>query len=237
MLSLIVIVALAIVFPAFPEAREPAVFDWPQWRGQHGSGVSRETGLPEHWGQYSPEIQWRVAIPGKGRSSPILSGDRVFLTTAVPEMRTGLIFDLLALLLVGFAMFQLTWTSGARAMARYRIPAGSAYLEKFKSLTAWTAWLLFACVTACCLVNDFERINNAIEPFRPMLVLTLFLGGTVASHSLVSSLYARLRWLISGSLFRPASVERRHIACVSCTLTLRVLCCMPRLDTTFGLAT
>ena len=55
---------------------------WPQWRGPGGLGVSDETGLATEWG---PErnLAWKTAIPGRGHSSPIVWGNRIFLTTSV----------------------------------------------------------------------------------------------------------------------------------------------------------
>lgn len=51
---------------------------WSRWRGPNGSGVSGETGFPAEW---SPEsARWKTALPGRGHSSPIVWGNRVFLT-------------------------------------------------------------------------------------------------------------------------------------------------------------
>ena len=54
---------------------------WSQWRGPNGSGVSVETGLPAKW---SPDsARWKTALPGRGHSSPIIWGNRVFLTAEI----------------------------------------------------------------------------------------------------------------------------------------------------------
>jgi outer membrane protein assembly factor BamB len=55
---------------------------WPQWRGPSGQGVSAEKNLPATW-TVSKNIKWKVAIPGRGHSSPIVWGNRIFLTTAI----------------------------------------------------------------------------------------------------------------------------------------------------------
>ncbi len=55
---------------------------WPQWRGPEGDGVSSETGLPTEWGE-DKNILWKAPIEGLGHSSPIIWGDRIFLTTAI----------------------------------------------------------------------------------------------------------------------------------------------------------
>jgi outer membrane protein assembly factor BamB len=56
--------------------------NWPGWRGSDGQGVSDETALPSEWAP-DRNIAWKTAIPGRGHSSPIVWGDRVFLTTAI----------------------------------------------------------------------------------------------------------------------------------------------------------
>jgi outer membrane protein assembly factor BamB len=56
--------------------------NWPQWRGPDGSGISNEKNLPASWTP-TTNIKWKAAIPGRGHSSPIVWGNRVFVTTAV----------------------------------------------------------------------------------------------------------------------------------------------------------
>ena len=58
--------------------------DWPQFRGPTGQGVSDEQGLPLTWSETS-NVVWKVAIPGKGWSSPVVQGDRIWLTSATEE--------------------------------------------------------------------------------------------------------------------------------------------------------
>jgi outer membrane protein assembly factor BamB len=59
------------------------VFDnWPQWRGPRGQGVSDEKNLPLEWTP-TKNAKSKAAIPGRGHSSPIVWGNRVFLTTAI----------------------------------------------------------------------------------------------------------------------------------------------------------
>jgi outer membrane protein assembly factor BamB len=56
--------------------------NWPQWRGPSGQGISTETGLPVSWSARE-NIRWKTPIPGQGHSSPVVWGDRIFLTTAI----------------------------------------------------------------------------------------------------------------------------------------------------------
>lgn len=57
-----------------------AAADWPSWRGPAGTGVSPETKLPERWSA-TENVAWRATLAGFGVSTPIVSGDRVFVTS------------------------------------------------------------------------------------------------------------------------------------------------------------
>lgn len=53
--------------------------DWPQFRGPNGAAVSDETGLPLKWSA-SDGLRWKVELPGRGLSSPVIAGGRLYLT-------------------------------------------------------------------------------------------------------------------------------------------------------------
>jgi outer membrane protein assembly factor BamB len=61
--------------------------DWPQFRGPTGQGVSDEHNLPLTWTE-TKNVRWKTAIPGRGWSSPVIQGDRIWLTTATEEGRS-----------------------------------------------------------------------------------------------------------------------------------------------------
>ncbi|HEX9723273.1 MAG TPA: PQQ-binding-like beta-propeller repeat protein [Vicinamibacteria bacterium] len=54
---------------------------WPGWRGPTGQGLAKGGGYPDQWSD-TENVLWRVEVPGSGNSSPIVWGDRIFLTTA-----------------------------------------------------------------------------------------------------------------------------------------------------------
>ena len=56
---------------------------WPQWRGPLGTGVAPHAKPPVEWSE-TKNVRWKTALPGKGHSTPIVWGDRVFITTAAP---------------------------------------------------------------------------------------------------------------------------------------------------------
>lgn len=55
--------------------------DWPTWRGPGGHGVSHEVDLPVTWDR-TTYVRWCVPLPGPGNSTPVICGDRVFITQA-----------------------------------------------------------------------------------------------------------------------------------------------------------
>ncbi len=57
---------------------------WPRWRGPSGQGLVEGTGYPDTWSE-DRNVVWKVVVPGRGHSSPIIWGDRIFLTTAAPD--------------------------------------------------------------------------------------------------------------------------------------------------------
>ncbi len=56
---------------------------WPQWRGPSANGLSRTADPPVEWSE-TRNIKWKVEIPGRGHSTPVVWGDLLFVTTAVP---------------------------------------------------------------------------------------------------------------------------------------------------------
>ena len=70
--------------------------DWPQFRGPTGQGLSEATGVPVEWSD-SKNVAWKVEVPGKGWSSPVLSKGRLYLTTAVGDSTIGITLRALCL--------------------------------------------------------------------------------------------------------------------------------------------
>ncbi len=72
-------------------AAEPGSTNWPQFRGPSASGVAEGKPTPTKWNVETGEnIRWKTPIPGLGHSSPIVSGDKLFVTTAVSEREDSL---------------------------------------------------------------------------------------------------------------------------------------------------
>ena len=79
---------------ALATALSAAAADWPSWRGPDGTGITPEQNLPREWSAQK-NIRWRTPLPGPGNSSPIVWGDRVFVTqaTKADSRRELLCFD------------------------------------------------------------------------------------------------------------------------------------------------
>jgi len=64
------------------ETKQSSADNWPQFRGPTGDGISLATNIPLTWTS-TQNVKWKRPIPGKGRSSPVLLGERIWLTTAL----------------------------------------------------------------------------------------------------------------------------------------------------------
>jgi outer membrane protein assembly factor BamB len=56
--------------------------NWPQWRGPGGLGISASSDYPDEWST-EKNVAWKTAVPGRGHSSPVVWGDRIFVTTSI----------------------------------------------------------------------------------------------------------------------------------------------------------
>lgn len=87
--------SLALVGATLAEAAD----NWPSFRGAEARGVGSGS-LPVSWdAESSTHVEWKVPIPGLGHSSPVIWGDRIYLTTAIsglenPELKVGLYGDI-----------------------------------------------------------------------------------------------------------------------------------------------
>lgn len=72
--------------------------DWPGWRGSKQDGISGESAIPTRWGLQKDgsfaNLCWKTAIPGTGHSSPIVSGDAVFITSCLESEQQRILMRL-----------------------------------------------------------------------------------------------------------------------------------------------
>ncbi len=81
---LIALLAAQVLTTAVLGGPPPAEADknWPQWRGPHFNGSTASGSPPAEWAE-DQNVAWKAPIPGKGSSSPIVWGNRIYLTTAI----------------------------------------------------------------------------------------------------------------------------------------------------------
>jgi outer membrane protein assembly factor BamB len=79
-----------VVFWQTLKPKEKPSTDWPCWRGPKADGVADGRKLPLRWSK-TENIRWSVKLPGWGTSSPVVYGDRVFVTSHVKEGKKALL--------------------------------------------------------------------------------------------------------------------------------------------------
>jgi outer membrane protein assembly factor BamB len=62
--------------------------NWPQWRGPLATGEATAVNPPVEWSE-TKNVKWKVEIPGRGHSTPIIWGEKVFILTAVETNEKG----------------------------------------------------------------------------------------------------------------------------------------------------
>src|SRR5580765_6334673 len=74
------ILALALFGSTIALAQE----NWPQFRGEHSLGVATNANLPTAWST-NKNVAWQASVPGMGWSSPIVWGDKIFVTAVIKD--------------------------------------------------------------------------------------------------------------------------------------------------------
>ena len=89
------LLATVICCSGFQFARAGATADWPRWRGPADNGSTEAAGeFPVKWDANSNGLLWKVKLPGKGCSTPIVWHDRIYVTAPVGREDALLAFDL-----------------------------------------------------------------------------------------------------------------------------------------------
>jgi outer membrane protein assembly factor BamB len=83
---LVIAAAIAVPFANGADETRPGApsTDWPRWRGPNADGVADSPNLPVKWSK-TENVLWSAQLPGWGTSSPVVYGDRVFVTSQVTE--------------------------------------------------------------------------------------------------------------------------------------------------------
>lgn len=185
--------ASLVVCLASAAMAEDADANWPRFRGADARGVSTNTGLPDTWSP-TENVEWKTDIPGRGWSSPVVWGDRVFLTTTVgpgeeEAPQKGLYFGgerdapagapyqwkvLCLELSTGKLLWEKTVHEGTPAMPVHK---KNSYASETPSTDGTHVYACFGNVGIFCL--DFD--GNAVWDFPLAPVRMRFGWGTAAS--------------------------------------------------------
>ena len=140
---------------------------WPGWRGADAQGKTPDP-LPTHWGA-DKRVHWKTPIPGRGHSSPIVYGNRVYITTAEVTAGGVLLDNAGRLLTLGLVLVvaSLALRLVADRCRTDRAPTSSALAAGMFILTV----ALVLVLTACC--GD-ELFDLARSPIRGWIVSTVF---------------------------------------------------------------
>ena len=86
MIRVAFVLVASFVMSSLACGQEPST-DWPRWRGPNADGVAEGRTLPTRWSK-TENIRWSVKLPGWGTSSPVVHGDRVFVTSHLKEKKS-----------------------------------------------------------------------------------------------------------------------------------------------------
>lgn len=82
-----IFLASLLIHASAPAGEPPAgpapAGEWPRFRGPDGAGLSDAISVPVRWAE--ADVRWKVKLPGLGHSSPVVWGDRIFVTSGVEE--------------------------------------------------------------------------------------------------------------------------------------------------------
>ncbi len=110
--------------PPPPHAADPAEVarNWPRFRGPAGQGISAFANVPLAWdGNTSENVAWKSPVPLPGKSSPVVWGDRVFLTGATRERREVYCYAI--------DTGELLWTKTVEDLPGSPVRVGQAYQD------------------------------------------------------------------------------------------------------------
>ncbi len=158
--------------------------DWPMWRGTRGDGISLAEKVPLKWSA-TENIAWKTPVPGVGRSSPIVLGDHVYLTTGDPvdETRCVLAFDR--------TTGQLLWN-----VSVHRGPGGK--MHRFNTTASSTP------------AADENRVYAAFVDDQGLRVAALDLTGKIVWNVTPGNFFSNHGFAASPVLYGPGVIVNGH---------------------------
>jgi len=212
--------AAGLVF-APPGLASASVPEWGSFRGGEREGISQSTTAPVKWSATS-NVRWKTAVPGEGHSSPIVSGDSVYVTTAREVQSNRWLLTLIRALIVLGMMLTALYAGRVIALGvlerRLLSSVGTAVLcSVFGGIVLFSAYLMdlgrapergwvAACVAAALglVVNGLLRRESPTPKFSwSALLVILSLVGILLIPDAEHTLYGA--WLGDGALLTYAT--------------------------------
>jgi len=122
-------IGIAALFAASGRAQE-----WTRFRGPNGQGISSARTIPIKWTE--SDYNWKIKLPGGGHSSPVVWGDKVFVTAGDPNGNRGL------LLAVSVSDGKVLWQK-EYSLARYRMNSLNSYASATPAVDADNVYVLW----------------------------------------------------------------------------------------------
>ncbi|MFO1094493.1 MAG: PQQ-binding-like beta-propeller repeat protein [Planctomycetaceae bacterium] len=146
--SLYLLIAVALANVAGAE-------NWPQWRGPRGDGISGEHGIATKWSR-TENVAWRTELPGPGGATPVVFGDRIFVTSSLGEED-------------GAALLLLCYSTDGKELWRQTVGAGNKNARKIEGNSASPSpctdgkhvWCFFGTGVLGCYTVDGEKVWNS----------------------------------------------------------------------------
>lgn len=145
--------------------------DWPMWRGPRGDGIGQGFDVPATWST-SENIRWKLAIPGEGRSSPIVCKDSVFVTTSLTEPLSR------RLIRIDRDTGRMVWD--------VEVHRGPTEKQHRQNTSASSTPATDGQRIYCAFVDDRKMVVSAVD-WDGKIVWTVTPGGYFASHGFAAS--------------------------------------------------
>jgi outer membrane protein assembly factor BamB len=129
--------------------------NWPHWRGPHDNGISDEQGIATKWSR-TDNVAWRTELPGPGGATPVIWGDRIFVTSSLGEED-------------GADLLLLCYSTEGKELWRKMVGGGNKNARKIEGNSASPSpatdgkhvWCFFGTGSLACFTVDGNEIWNA----------------------------------------------------------------------------
>jgi outer membrane protein assembly factor BamB len=128
--------------------------NWPQWRGPRLDGVSTEKNVPVTWSR-SENVVWRLPLPGPAGATPVVWGDRIYLTSVGGQDKRDLV--LLCVGTDGKLLWKQLVADGEKGNKDIRNDEGN-YASPSPSTDGQHVWAFFGTGDLACFTNDGKKV-------------------------------------------------------------------------------